>query len=127
MVKKFLFHGKPLDELKGMPIEEFIKLLPSRQRRSLKRGFTKPQEKFLKQLRKDPKKIVRTHCKNMIIIPEMVDRKIAVYNGKEFAYITIIEEMLGHYLGEYILTRKQVKHSAAGIGATRSTKFASVR
>ncbi|MCD6522841.1 MAG: 30S ribosomal protein S19 [Candidatus Diapherotrites archaeon] len=123
MAKVFTFHGKTMDELKDMPIEEFMKLVPSRQRRSLKRGFTDEQEKFLKKLRKYPDKIIRTHCRDMIILPEMVGRKIAVYNGKEFVYITIQPEMLGHYLGEYAHTRKPVKHSAAGIGATRSTKF----
>jgi small subunit ribosomal protein S19 len=124
---KFKFKGKTPDELETMKLEEFVALLPSAKRRSFKRGLTKEQEQFLKTLRADDKKIVRTHCRDMIILPEMLGRKIAVYNGKEFMYIDIKLEMLGHRLGEYAPTRKSIKHSAAGIGATRSTKFISVR
>lgn len=127
MAKKFTFKGKSIEELQKMNLDEFFKLLPTRQRRSYKRGWTEEQEKFLKQLRASDKKIVRTHCRNMIIIPEMVGRKIAVYNGKEFTYLDVVPEMLGRFLGEFSLTRKNVKHSAAGIGATRSTKFISVK
>jgi len=127
MVKQFLFKGKTVEELKEMRVDDFIGLLPTRKRRSHKRGWTEEQEKFLKQLRADEKKIVRTHCRDMIVLPEMVGRKLAVYNGKEFVYLDIQQEMLGHRLGEYSLTRRGVKHSAAGIGATRSTKFISVK
>lgn len=127
MAKQFLFKGKTIEELQKMKLDEFFELLPSRMRRSYRRGWTEEQEKFLKQLRGDDKKVVRTHCRDMIVIPEMVGRKIAVYNGKEFNYLDVQPEMVGHYLGEYSLTRKGVKHSAAGIGATRSTKFISVK
>ena len=127
MAKKFKFKGKSIEELKEMSLDDFFKLLPTRQRRSYKRGWTEEQEKFIKQLRNDGKKVVRTHCRDMIVIPEMVGKKIAVYNGKEFTYLDVVPEMVGHYLGEYSLTRKTVKHSAAGIGATRSTKFISVK
>jgi len=48
--------------------------------------------------------------------------RLAVHNGKEFSDILIIPEMIGHYLGEMVLTRKKVQHSAAGIGATKSSK-----
>ena len=127
MAKKFIFKGKTVEELREMSVDEFFQLLPTRQRRSHKRGWTEEQEKFLKQIRSNEKKIVKTHCRNMIVIPEMVGRTIAVYMGKEFKYIDIAAEMVGHYLGEYALTRKTIKHSAAGIGATRSTKFISVK
>lgn len=127
MAKQFLFKGKTIEELQKMKIDEFIELLPTRQRRSYKRGWTAEQEKFLKALRNNKEKIIKTHCRDMLVLPEMVGRKLAVYNGKEFIYITIAPEMMGHYLGEYALTRKGVKHSAAGIGATRSTKFISVK
>lgn len=127
MAREYLYKGYTVDELKQMPMDELASLFPSRQRRSIKRGWTEDQDKLLKQLRENPDKVVRTHCRDMLILPEMVERKIAVYNGKEFVYITILPEMIGHYLGEYALTRKGVKHSAAGIGATRSTKFISVK
>ena len=127
MAKKFKFKGNIIEELQKMSLDDFFKLLPTRQRRSYKRGWTEEQEKFIKQLRNNGKKVVRTHCRDMVVIPEMVGKKIAVYNGKEFTYLDIAPEMVGHYLGEYSLTRKAVKHSAAGIGATRSTKFISVK
>ena len=127
MAKKFKFKGKTIEELREMSLDDFFKLLPTRQRRSYKRGWTEEQEKFIKQLRNDGKKVIRTHCRDMVVIPEMVEKKIAVYNGKEFTYLDITPEMVGHYLGEYSLTRRMVKHSAAGIGATRSTKFISVK
>ncbi len=125
--RQFTFKGKTVEELKEMKLDDFIQLLPTRIRRSYKRGWTDEQEKLLKQLRAGDKKTVRTHSRDMIILPEMVGRQIAIYNGKEFTYLDVMPEMIGHYLGEFSLTRKNVKHSAAGIGATRSTKFISVK
>lgn len=127
MAREFLYKGYTLDELKGMSIEQLSQLFTARMRRSIKRGWTEEQDTFLKTLRASSDKVVRTHARDMIILPEMVGRKLAVHNGKEFTYITIEPEMIGHMLGEYALTRKPVKHSAAGIGATRSTKFISVK
>ena len=63
----------------------------------------------------------------MIIIPQFIGKNIRIYNGKEFIPLTITAEMLGHYLGEFAHTRKSVTHSAAGIGATRSSKSVSAR
>ena len=59
----------------------------------------------------------------MIILPEMVGVKIGVYNGKEYTPVEVKPEMIGHRLGEFALTRKPVKHSSPGFGATRSSKF----
>ena len=123
----FTFKGKTVEELGEMKLDDFIQLLPTRLKRTYKRGWTDDQEKLLKQLRDGDKKTVRTHCRDMVILPEMIGRQIAVYNGKDFTYIDVVPEMIGHYLGEFSLTRKNVKHSAAGIGATRSTKFISVK
>lgn len=125
--RQFTFKGKTMGELKEMKLDDFMAMLPSRLRRTYKRGWTEEQEKFLKQLRKDDNKTVRTHCRDMVILPEMIGRQIAIYNGKEFTYLDVTVEMVGQYLGEFSLTRKNIKHSAAGIGATRSTKFISVK
>jgi len=57
----------------------------------------------------------------------MLGSIIRIYNGKEYFPVTITGEMLGHYLGEFSMTRKSVTHSAAGIGATRSSKAVSAR
>jgi len=124
--KEFKFYGKTLDEVKEMSIEEFSKLLPSRSRRSIKRGFTDSQKILLEKIRKG-KDNVETHCRNMIIIPEMIDKMIKVYDGKTFIAVKISPYMLGHFLGEFALTRKGVSHSAPGIGATRSSAAISVR
>jgi small subunit ribosomal protein S19 len=105
-----------------MSLEEFAKLLPSRERRSLLRGFTPKQKKLIEKLRKSTK-LVRTHCRETIIIPEMIGKKIAIHSGKEWEVITINVEMVGHRLGEFALTRKRVMHSAPGVGATKSSKF----
>lgn len=126
MEKKFLFKGKTLEELKQMSIEDFAGLVPSRIRRSLKRGFREEHKKLLKNLEKK-KNNVKTHCRDMVILPSMVGKTIRVYNGKEFVPVIITEEMLGHFLGEFSLTRKRLKHNAPGVGATRSSASVSVR
>jgi small subunit ribosomal protein S19 len=122
MPKIFLFKGKTLEELQKMSLEDFSKLLPSRQRRSLKRGLTARQKRVLENMRMSSKP-VRTHARDMIILPEMVGRKMMVHNGKEFVAIDVVGDMLGHRLGEFSLTRRKVMHSAPGVGATRSSKF----
>lgn len=115
-----------MQELKEMGLNEFADLLPSRQRRVIKRGFTAQQKIFLEKLEKKSKDI-KTHCRSMIILPSMVGRTIRVYNGKDFVPVTITEDMIGHYLGEFVLTRNRVQHNAPGVGATRSSAAVSVR
>ena len=126
MVKKeFLFRGLNEGQLKAMSIEEFAQLLKSRERRRIKRGFTEQEKKLLARLAK--KDTVRTHCRSMIIVPQMLGKKILVYNGKEFVQVNIVKEMLGHRLGEFAHTRKRVLHHAPGVGATKSSQALSVR
>lgn len=124
MVRIFTFKGKTAEELQKMSLEEFARILPARQRRVLlKRGLTDEEKKFIETLRKSNGKFVRTQCREMIILPEMVGAKIGVHNGKEWVTVDITPEMVGHRLGEFALTRKKVSHSAPGIGATKSSKF----
>ncbi|HIP74368.1 MAG TPA: 30S ribosomal protein S19 [Euryarchaeota archaeon] len=126
MAREFKFRGRTVDELMQMPIEEFAKLLTSRARRSILRGYRDPQrKKLLKKVRlaRAGKKVkLRTHRRDIIITPEMVGLTIEVYNGKEFVPLKISETMLGRYLGEFVFTRKRVVHSSPGVGASRSTK-----
>lgn len=124
--KEFTYRGKTVEELKKMSLQEFSLLVPARERRKIKRGFTDAEKKLLKVIQKNPKNI-ETHCRDMIIIPQMIGMTIRVYNGKEFSTITIEPEMIGHRLGEFALTRKSVTHSAPGVGATRSSTAISVR
>ena len=128
MVKEFIYRGVSLEELKKLDIREFAKLVPSRKKRSLLRGFSKI-EKFLQRCRKKEKetKKIRTHSRNLIIVPQMIGLTIYIHNGKEFLPVIITNEMIGHYLGEFALTRKKVQHSAPGIGATRSSAALSVK
>jgi len=125
--KEFTFRGKTLEELKSMSLDEFALLLKARARRKLKRGLTEAEKKLLKRIREKPNKRIKTHCRDMVIIPEMVGLTIHVHNGKTFVPVNITPEMLGHRLGEFALTRKPVKHSAPGVGATRSSAAVSAR
>ncbi|MFA5142401.1 MAG: 30S ribosomal protein S19 [Candidatus Woesearchaeota archaeon] len=127
MVKKeFKYYGKSEAEVMKMSIKEFADISPSRVRRVLNRGFTEYQKALLEKVR-GGKRTIRTHCRDMIIIPELIGKTINVHSGKEFVPVIILPEMIGHYLGEFVMTRRKVAHNAPGIGATRSSASASVR
>lgn len=126
MVKEFFYRGKNLEELNKLSLNEFAQLLPSRQRRSLLRGLTDEKKKFLERLKQNGPNI-RTHCRDMVVIPIMIGKLVKIYNGKEFFPVKITQDMLGRYLGEFALTRKKVEHHAPGIGATRSSASLSVK
>ncbi|KAF5420957.1 MAG: 30S ribosomal protein S19 [ANME-2 cluster archaeon HR1] len=118
----FTYRGKTLEQLKTMSMEEFAELLPSRQRRTIFRGFDDEHKKILQKV-KDGDSTIKTHLRNMIIFPDMVGLTLEIYNGKQFERVEVIPEMLGSYFGEYSLTRRRVSHGSAGVGATRSSKF----
>jgi small subunit ribosomal protein S19 len=130
MPKEFMYRGYTLNQLQGLSMDEFINLLPSRQRRSLHHGFA-PEHRILLEkirgareaLRQGGNATVRTHLRDMIILPEMVGVTISVHNGKEFVAVEIRPEMIGHYLGEFAITNKPVKHGTPGIGASRSSMY----
>ena len=122
MAREFQYRGVSPEELARMPLEEFLKLLPARQRRTLSRGLTDVQKKLLKKMKSPRKKPVRTKSRDMIILPEMIGAKLEVYSGREFTPVTIRVEMLGHYLGEFVQTRRRVSHGSPGFGATRGSK-----
>ena len=130
MPKEFSYRGHSLNSLEGMSMDEFINLLPSRQRRSLQRGLTPEQRILLEKLReareaqKAGKEVsLKTHVRDLIILPEMVGVKIQIHNGKEFVAVDIKPEMIGHYLGEFAITNKPVRHGTPGIGASRSSMY----
>ena len=130
MPKEFMYRGHTLNSLQGMSMDEFINLLPSRQRRSLQRGLT-PEQRILlekmraaQEVRKKGKDVtIKTHVRDLVILPEMVGVKILVHNGKEFLPVEIKPEMIGHYLGEFAITNKPVRHGTPGIGASRSSMY----
>jgi small subunit ribosomal protein S19 len=125
-LKEFKYRGKTLEELKSLSIKDLALLLPSRERRKIKRGFTDAEKAFLAKLQSKSKKI-ETHCRDMVILPSMVGRLISIHAGKEFKDVEVTAEMIGHRLGEFALTRSRVSHNAPGIGATKSSAALSVK
>ena len=127
MVKEFKYRGKSLKELKQMQLQELADILSARARRTIKRGLTETQKKLLAKIEQvqsgKRKKPVKTHCRDMVVLPEMVGKIILVHNGKEFVRVEVKPEMIGHRLGEFAQTRTFIKHSGPGVGATRSSKF----
>ncbi len=130
MPKEFMYRGYTLNSLQAMSMDEFINLLPARQRRSLQRGLTPEQRILLEKIReaqeaqkKGEGVTIKTHVRDLIILPEMIGVKILVHNGKEFFPVEIKPEMIGHYLGEFAITNKPVRHGTPGIGASRSSMY----
>jgi len=121
--KEILYRGKPLEELKKLSIREVASYLPSRSRRSVLRNFDSI-EKFVQRCERAyaEKKRIRTHLRDMVITPKLVGMTIFVHNGKSFQEVNILPQMIGHRLGEFVLTRARVVHGEAGIGATKSSK-----
>ena len=130
MPKEFTYRGYNFEQLQNLSMDEFILLLPSRHRRSLQRGLKRNQRILLEKVRvakaaldKGQSVIVKSHARDMVIIPEMAGVTILLHNGKEFATVEIKPQMIGHYLGEYAITNRPVKHGQPGIGASRSSMY----
>ena len=127
MVKEFAYRGIPKKELDSMPLEKLFQLFNARQRRSLTRGITDGKRKLIEEIKaanagklKNP---IKTHVRDLIVLPYMVGVTVNVFSGKEFLPVTIRMEMIGHYLGEYVITNKRVSHGAPGVGASRSSLY----
>ena len=137
MPKEFRYRGYTLENLQSASMDEFISLLPARQRRSLLRGLTPGQRKLLEKIRRskeireenpeNPEKPIRTHARDMIILPEIVGLTVSVHNGKDFVSIEVKPEMVGHFMGEFAITNKPVRHGTPGIGASRSSMYVPLR
>ena len=126
MVKKFTYRGLTNEELDGLTPENMLKLFPARVRRSLTRGIDENKRKLVDEIKasKTGKNItIRTHYRDLIILPNMVGVTVSVFSGKEFVPVTITSEMVGHYLGEYVITNKRVSHGAPGVGSSRSSLY----
>jgi small subunit ribosomal protein S19 len=120
--EEFTYRGFRLEDLRKMGMSELVPVMPSRVRRKITRGLTKGEENLLSRFRNGDAKI-RTHLRDMVIMPEMVGKEVEIYNGKEYLKVEIQPEAVFHYLGEFALTRRKVTHGSAGIGATRSSKY----
>ena len=126
MVKEFTYRGLAKNELENLSLENMLKLFPARARRSLGRGITDNKRKLIDEIKasKTGKNItIKTHLRDLIILPYMIDVKVNVFSGKEFVPVTITSEMVSHYLGEYVITNKRVSHGAPGVGASRSSLY----
>ena len=133
-IRKFQFMGLTFEELQALSMDEFIKMLSSRKRRSLTRSsyWTPKRKKLLEDIRKQVKMIkdgnkkiksIRTNLRDMIILPEMVTAHVGVHNGKDFVEYIIHPEQIGHTFGEFALTTKLVRHGSPGMGATKSSLY----
>jgi len=123
MKKQFKFKGKSLEELKEMDVREFANLLKSRRKRTILRQFQKIEDFVNRSKTKISKnKQVKTHYRDIIVVPHMVGMRIGVYNGQNFVQVNITGEMLGHVLGEFAPTRARVKHGSSGVGGTKGTR-----
>ena len=127
----FSYRGVELDKLLDLSQEKLIEMFSARQRRKFTRGIKRKTTTLLKKLRKakqvcpygEKPKCIDTHLRNTTIVPEMIGSVLGVYNGKSFIQVEIKPEMIGHYLGEFSITYKPVKHGRPGIGATHSSRF----
>lgn len=128
MVKKELFRGMEENQAKELSIEEFLPLLTSRERRTMKRVNQNPRlKKLIETVRKvkkeNPKKVIKTHVREAVVLPEWIGLTFGVYNGKEFKNVEITVKHLGKRLGEFAHSTGRVMHSGPGVGATRGSKF----
>jgi len=130
--RKFSYRGVDLEQLLSLPPEELVRLVDARARRRFThRGVKRKNSALIKRLNKARKEaqvgekpaVVRTHLRNMIVVPEMIGTMVGVHNGKAFNTVEIKPEMIGHYLGEFSITYKPVTHGRPGIGATHSSRF----
>jgi small subunit ribosomal protein S19 len=126
--KDKFYRGKNVEDLKNMDTREFAKLVKSRTRRAIMRNYD-VIEQFVRKCndRTQKNRPIKTHSRELVIVPAMIGKTIGVHNGKEFVRVDIVDEMLGHRLGEFSQTRKVIKHGAAGVGATKSSSSRSVK
>lgn len=128
---KFTYRGLEIEELLELKEPELKAMVHGRARRRMTRGLKSKAKSLMKKLRKAKKETkvgekpqtVKTHLRDMIIVPEMVGSVIGIYNGKQFNAVELKGEMIGHYLAEFSLTYKPVHHGRPGIGATHSSRF----
>ncbi|KAG8930328.1 ribosomal protein S15 [Tulasnella sp. 417] len=129
--RSFSYRGIELEKLLDLPNEDFVELVTCRARRRFQRGLKRKPMGLIRKLRKAKKeappnekpRMVKTHLRDMVVVPEMIGSVIGIYNGKVFNSVEIKPEMVGHYIGEFSITYKPVRHGRPGIGATHSSRF----
>jgi small subunit ribosomal protein S15e len=127
--RRFFYRGIEVHKLLDLTHAELMKLMHARARRRFARGTV--TGKLIKRLRKAKKdasadskpETIKTHLRDMIIVPEMVASVVGVYNGLSFTQVEIKPDMIGHYLAEFSISYKHVKHGRPGQGAMGSARF----
>jgi small subunit ribosomal protein S19 len=122
--KEHTYRGKTVKELQELSFDEFVHLLPSRERRTVDRMSEELKQVYEKTKNKDN---VKTHHREMIVFPHMVGKVIKVHNGKAFVDVHVLPEMIGMRFGQLVPSRKRVSHGGPGVGATKSSASVSVR
>ena len=133
--KKFNYRGKDIGKLIEMNMDALSQELRSRQRRRLRRKMGKKYGRFIKKLMDVKKEApqgekpapVKTHLRDCIVLPSMVQSIINIHNGKAYNSVEVKPEMIGYYLGEFAMTYKKVSHGKPGVGATHSSKFVPIK
>ena len=133
--KKYTYRGNDIGKLLDMNMDEMSKQLRSRQRRRLRRKMGAKYGRFIKKLIEVKKETkpgekpapVKTHLRNCIVLPSMIQSIVNIHNGKGYNSIEIKPEMIGYYLGEFAMTYKRVSHGRPGVGATHSSKFVPIK
>ena len=130
--RKFTFRGLELEKILDLNQEELLEVVHARARRRMLRGMKKKRHVGLLNKLKKAKKAagaldkpapVKTHLRNMVIVPDMIGSQVAIYNGKVFNLVLITADMLGSYLGEYSISYRPVRHGRPGLGSTNSSRF----
>ncbi|MEW6722901.1 MAG: ribosomal protein S19 family protein, partial [Candidatus Micrarchaeota archaeon] len=127
-MKKDTWKGFDEEQAPGISMEDFMKNISSRNRRTLLRMKVNPRlKKFVEEVRehkkKNPKKLIKTHIREAVILPEWLGLSFGVHNGKEFKRVDITLNKIGRRLGDYSHSTGRVLHSGPGVGATRGSKF----
>jgi len=118
------FKGEPYSVIKNYSLEKLSQVLDARARRCIQRGFVQKYERTYKNILRRAEQGIKnkTHRRNLLILPNLVGLSICVHNGKDFVPLLVTEEMLGRKLGEFVATKKIVKHAGKkGIGATKGS------
>lgn len=121
--EEFKYRGLSLEELQELSIEELADLLPARPRRKLERGLTDEHRKLIDKIEDGGEGPFRTHLRDMVVLPSFVEKTLMVHNGRNFERVDVEPDMVGHFLGEFAMTRQDVEHTGPGVGATRSSKY----
>ena len=133
--KKFSYRGNDLKKLIDMNMDEMSQQLRSRQRRKLRRKMGSKYARFINKLLEakkhtaagDKPAAVKTHLRDCIVLPSMVQSVINIHKGNGYSNIEVKPEMIGYYLGEFAVTYKRVSHGKPGVGATHSSKFVPIK